>query len=226
MSGFTKVPNHILDSMADLKPASFKLAMALCRLTYGYHRDSVQISLRKLEGITGLSRQGIINASNEIGHIFTSNKNGIGTVWVVNTFDQYRSTECTGGQQSVPDRSTHLTSNGQQSVPIYRSAKESKENNKESKSPPDSVATDSVINPIIDALKPIVSETYTNSRHVKFDETALTLFGWDATTKQIAAFGQWWKDNGWHNDKPALNNVIDSWDSFKSKKSKLEVKGI
>ena len=52
---YTKVPNRILDSMAELKPAPFKLAMALCRLTYGFHRETVEISLSDLVLMTGLS---------------------------------------------------------------------------------------------------------------------------------------------------------------------------
>lgn len=128
MGGFTQVPNDILDSMSDLKPAAFKLAMALCRLTYGYHRESVQASLTDLQELTGLSRQGVINASSEIGHLFSSLKEGQTTVWVVNTVDQEGSTDLTDdpptSQQSRPDRSTELTSSSQQSVPATSSPKE------------------------------------------------------------------------------------------------------
>lgn len=84
------------------------------------------------------------------------------------------------------------------------------------------IATDSVILPLIDALKPVSKEVYTESRHNRFDEAALTLFGWDATIEQISGFGQWWKVNGWHDDKPALKNILDSWLDYKNG-SKTEI---
>lgn len=136
MPGYTQVPNEILDCMSDLKPAAFKLAMALCRLTYGYHRESIQASLTDLQEITGLSRQGVINASAEIDHLFKSLKDGQITVWLVNTVDHDQSTELTddlpASQQSVPDRSTELTSTSQQSVPTTSSPKEKETKPKES----------------------------------------------------------------------------------------------
>lgn len=138
MSNYTQVPNTILDTMSDLKPAAFKLAMALCRLTYGYHRESVEASLTDLQELTGLSRQGVINASAEIEHLFSSLKDGGTTVWVVNTVDRKQSTELTdegdASQQSVPEQSTELTSSSQQSVPATSSPKEKEKKPKETNS--------------------------------------------------------------------------------------------
>lgn len=132
MSGYTKIPNSILDSMSDLKPAAFKLAMALCRLTYGYHRSNVQASQRELQELTGLSRQGIINATDQIKHLFTSTTDDAVTTWVVNSVDKG---DPGTGTQSVQDMYTECTTDGTQSVPPTSGSKEKKEKYKE-KLPP------------------------------------------------------------------------------------------
>src|SRR5215813_9116496 len=60
----TQTPNAILDKlMPILSPAQFKLIMAICRKTYGWHKRSDDISLSQLEAMTGMSRQTIIDAS-------------------------------------------------------------------------------------------------------------------------------------------------------------------
>lgn len=134
-AAYTKVPNAILDSMSNLKPASFKLAMALCRLTYGYHRESVKVSISDLQELTGLSHQGVINAAKDIKHLFSKEKDGQDNVWLVNRFDQYQSTDLTSddstSQQSLLDQSTDLTSTSQQSLPVTSGLKKKKENIKE-----------------------------------------------------------------------------------------------
>ena len=97
MSGFqspnhTQVPNDLFDAMGDMKETELKVVMALVRLTLGYHRTRVRKSLSKLEDMTGLSRQGVIDGANaaiERG-IVTKTVDGGVTVWeiVVNEIDQ------------------------------------------------------------------------------------------------------------------------------------------
>ena len=117
---YTKIPNNILDSMADLKPAAFNLSMALCRLTYGYHRDEVKASLSDLQEITGLSRPAIVSASKEVEHLFASEKREKRiTTYLVNTVYQIGETS----KQSLPDELTEFTSSGKDSLPDTSSLK-------------------------------------------------------------------------------------------------------
>lgn len=93
MTGFTQIPNDILDSMADLTPAEFKALMAVYRLIIGYEeyrsRGRRRISYGKLERMTGLSYQGIVNVMDtlaEKGYV-TKGKTRGRNEWAVNSVD-------------------------------------------------------------------------------------------------------------------------------------------
>lgn len=58
---YTQVPNDLLDRMSELTPAEFKIAMAIARLTFGWHKTTDKISISQLIELTGLSRPGVIN---------------------------------------------------------------------------------------------------------------------------------------------------------------------
>src|SRR3990172_5441772 len=60
---YTQIPNVLLDDyLRSLTPAEFKLAMAISRQTFGWHRDEAELSFSRLEDLTGLTRQGIFNS--------------------------------------------------------------------------------------------------------------------------------------------------------------------
>lgn len=62
---YTQMPNLLLDDLLmQMGEAEMKVTIALSRLTFGYHRDKVEISLSVLQEITHLSRQGVINGIN------------------------------------------------------------------------------------------------------------------------------------------------------------------
>lgn len=62
---YTQMPNLLLDDLLmQMGEAELKVTIALSRLTFGYHRDKVEISLSHLQEITHLSRQGVINGIN------------------------------------------------------------------------------------------------------------------------------------------------------------------
>lgn len=62
---YTQVPNDLLGNfsdvglMADMGLAELKVLLALCRLTFGYHRGEVDTSLSVLERMTGLTRMSV-----------------------------------------------------------------------------------------------------------------------------------------------------------------------
>jgi len=53
----------------------------------------------------------------------------------------------------------------------------------------------------------------------KFEDAAFALIGWEAELSDVAAFGEYWKVNGWHNEKPALTNIINHWQDYKDCKN-------
>lgn len=62
---YTQMPNLLLDDlMMHMGEAELKVTIALSRLTFGYHREKVEISLSQLKDITHMSRQGVINGIN------------------------------------------------------------------------------------------------------------------------------------------------------------------
>ncbi len=59
---YTQIPNLLLDDLLPyMGEAEMRVTLALTRLTFGYHRDKVEVSLSKLQEATRLSRQGVIN---------------------------------------------------------------------------------------------------------------------------------------------------------------------
>ena len=57
----TQVPNLLLDEhMRDMSEAELRIMLAVCRKTFGWHKQKDRISLTQLEELTGMSRQGVI----------------------------------------------------------------------------------------------------------------------------------------------------------------------
>jgi phage replication O-like protein O len=60
---YTQVPNVILDNMAEMGNAEFRIICAIARKTFGWQKTIDRISLSQLCAITGLSRQGVIDGT-------------------------------------------------------------------------------------------------------------------------------------------------------------------
>lgn len=61
---YTQLPNAILDSIDSFGDAELRVVLAVCRKTFGWHKSRDRISLSQLEGMTGMTRQGVINGIN------------------------------------------------------------------------------------------------------------------------------------------------------------------
>lgn len=59
---YTQVPNILLDKMFDFTHTEFKVAMFICRQTFGFHREKHRMSLSYIEKGTGLARDTVSNA--------------------------------------------------------------------------------------------------------------------------------------------------------------------
>ena len=57
----TQVPNILLDEVIPkLPPGALRVLLVIVRFTYGFGKSSDRISLKQLEGVTGLSRWGVV----------------------------------------------------------------------------------------------------------------------------------------------------------------------
>ena len=57
----TQTPNELFDNhMKDMPGSELKVVMAICRKTFGWHKDRDRISISQLEEMTGLSRPAVI----------------------------------------------------------------------------------------------------------------------------------------------------------------------
>lgn len=60
---YTQTPNAIYDLMPEMKEAELRVTLAIVRETFGWHRETARLSITKLQKLTGLSRQGVINGT-------------------------------------------------------------------------------------------------------------------------------------------------------------------
>jgi len=58
---YTQLPNVVLDAMPQMKEAELRVTLAVCRMTFGWHKEHDKLSISQIEELTGLSRQGAIN---------------------------------------------------------------------------------------------------------------------------------------------------------------------
>jgi phage replication O-like protein O len=100
---YTQIPNTILGDvekgnrvtaglMTEIEGAELKVLLAACRLTFGYHQASRRASLSMMATLTGLSRQGVVNAAKSLENrgLISREQDGGVTLWqvVVKSFDQ------------------------------------------------------------------------------------------------------------------------------------------
>ena len=66
------------------------------------------------------------------------------------------------------------------------------------------------------ALATIAKETLAPGfNEKKFENAAFALIGWDAELSDVAGFAEYWRKFGWHNQKPALTNIVNHWNDYK-----------
>ena len=63
----TQIPNIIIDQhMAELSHAQFKVLMAICRKTIGWHKQSDYISISQIVELTGVSNKTVVGAIKQL----------------------------------------------------------------------------------------------------------------------------------------------------------------
>lgn len=58
---YTQTPNALFALLPVMHEAEIKVTLAIARKTFGWHKERDMLSLSQLEGLTGLSRQGVID---------------------------------------------------------------------------------------------------------------------------------------------------------------------
>lgn len=87
---YTQIPNDIFLLMEDMGKAELKVMLALCRLTFGFHKYRCRASLTTLQTMTGLSRPSVIQGAKQAadrGLIDKIDGRGV-TEWVVKVVNQ------------------------------------------------------------------------------------------------------------------------------------------
>ena len=84
----TQIPNVIIDEhMSKLSHAQFKVLMAICRKTIGWHKQSDYISISQIVELTGVSNKTVVGAINQLekkGFIVTKKSNRSTTLITIN----------------------------------------------------------------------------------------------------------------------------------------------
>ena len=62
VANYTQIPNVILDNLPLLKEGELRVMMLMCRETFGWQRPTARLSLSRIQKLTGLSRQGVVTA--------------------------------------------------------------------------------------------------------------------------------------------------------------------
>lgn len=86
MSNYTKLPNHIVDAMPDMSKSELKVTIAIVRHTYGFHKESCELTFSELQELTGMSRGGVSAGAKAVVErgFFTH----YGSTWSVCSLDQ------------------------------------------------------------------------------------------------------------------------------------------
>lgn len=117
---YTQVPNDLFGNcgkkpapglMAEMGYAELKVVLAVCRITFGFHRESARASLTTIATMTGLSRQGVLDGAakaEEHGHIQRYQDGGV-TLWAVAVEDE--------GDQADDEVVEELDQNSQATLP-------------------------------------------------------------------------------------------------------------
>lgn len=66
-------------------------------------------------------------------------------------------------------------------------------------------------------LSTVAKEAYASGfNEEKYESAAFALIGWDASLSDVAGFSEYWQKCGWHDGKPALTNIVNHWNDYKS----------
>ncbi len=126
---YTQIPNSLFITMKDMDECELKVVLLICRYTFGYHRDEVRLSLRRIAREIGMSLASTskgAEAAVKRGLIEKVNEGNGTTTWRalvdVPEIDTPR---------DVPVSSTPVYQNLTQDVPEFATQVGSKESNKD-----------------------------------------------------------------------------------------------
>jgi len=101
----TQIPNIIIDQhMSELSHAQFKVLMAICRKTIGWHKQSDYISISQIVELTGVSNKTVVGAIKQLdrkGFIVTQKSKHATTLITIN-FEVTSVTSTQGSVVSTP----------------------------------------------------------------------------------------------------------------------------
>lgn len=213
---YTKIPNPILDVMGEMSESELKLTMCLVRYTFGYHTDRAQMTYELMQERTGMSRGGVYRAI-ELVEERGFFRRGRKSFWFINSSLFELCYVNNTGKSS--DTELQKSTNSSESERKYAGKSSKSEPNKRKEIKEKEINT---YMPAFDlneqfktALAQVAKETLTPGfNEKKYEDAAFALIGWDADLSQVAGFTDYWKQNGWHNGKPALTNIVNHWQDY------------
>jgi len=72
---YTQIPNAVLDSMNRFTECELAVLLAICRMTFGWHKESARLTAPDLVKITGRSHGGVVAAIKSLDERFIIEKN-------------------------------------------------------------------------------------------------------------------------------------------------------
>lgn len=115
---YTQTPNDLFDThLAKMGEAELKVILAIIRLTLGYHKTAARASLTRLQEMTGLSRQGVIDGATaaEAKRFIIKAWDGGVTEWILNINEDQAGGDQPARQSSKSGQASRPT--GQRSRP-------------------------------------------------------------------------------------------------------------
>ncbi|MFH5833188.1 replication protein [Halalkalibaculum sp. DA384] len=217
---YTKVPNFIIeDLMADLRGGELKVAIAICRKTFGFHKKTDGIALSQIMDLTGLTKKTVIDSLRSLVKKKVIRKSISSTPYqysidVSNHIDaipqKHKTTKISpknlkpdGGIKTTPQEVQKLHRSGVQKLnPQKKSIKEIEKNTTSSSDLSDEIVE--VIETWNNTFERKMSKN--DKQDIEIVRSALKDFSVDQICKAIfnRSQAQYYKTIPWHRDNPEM----------------------
>jgi len=205
---YTQMPNSLLDDIHTMPEGALRVALVVCRQTFGYHKVKDRISLTQLEKKTGMSRQGCINGVNwlEKEGLLKTTQSKAGNLyqWVVNEVDH------------LEDEVVNLVDQGSQpSRPQVVNVVDTQK--KEKKSIKENIAGDARPDKdrdlFFDKLADL-TQSEPKLHGALIGKTKAQLIKVSATLEELSKFEMYWYAQDWRGKQgqaPTLPQIVAEW---------------
>ena len=240
----TQIPNVLLDEqMCEMGEAELRVVFAVARKTFGWHKERDRISLSQLMKLTGLSKQGVLNGTEDAIQRGVLSKipegNSFSYALLVNEVDTserlVNNVDMTGQQSgqanSQPSRHTKETTvkqTIQKKKPLPDGVQLGKNFNPKPKPLTNKMPQDELQDMVslLDTLTGI--DRMADANYGRLAKAAKNLWQMKATDQELEKYfganGQWFKEDfrGQKGDLPTPENIISKLGAYRRGKPKSD----